>query len=324
MSDPANMVVLAGERGAVRLEHRPMPKAPDADGLIVRMLFAPINPADLLMIDGRYSIAIEAGAPLGAEGVAIVEQAGSGVTDLRRGDLVLPLDRGNWAQYRRISRARVMSAPPGLDPRQAAMMRINPATAWLLLEASGVTAGECLIQNAATSAVAHWVRLLATARDVAVIDVVRPGAVPFSANALADDDDLATAVRAASGGRPIRAALDCVAGASTGRLAACLDPDGLVLVFGHLSGEPSTVPSQLLTRSEVTVRGFTLRRAEARMAPRAYDDMFSALGAIALEHRTDPPVRAVIPLVDADRAVALARAPGRGRVLLDLGAISGM
>lgn len=321
MSPPANIGLLAGTAGGVRFEPQAMPAAPGPDGLTVRMLFAPVNPADLLAIDGGYAFALAADDPLGAEGVGVVEQAGSRVSDLGPGDLVLPLDRGNWTRYRGLARDRVLAVPPDVDPRQAAMMRINPATAWLLLAASGAVPGDCLVQNAAGSAVAHWVRRLAALRDVAVIDVVRPGA---SAPGLADDEHLEAAVKAASGGRPIRAALDCVAGDATGRLAACLDAEGTVLVFGHLSGEPSTIRSQLLTGRGLTVRGFSLRPAEAKMTHAAREAMVAELWAVAGQGGAELPIRAVLPLAEAERAIALARTPGQGRVLLDLDAISGM
>ncbi|ABQ66687.1 Alcohol dehydrogenase GroES domain protein [Rhizorhabdus wittichii RW1] len=321
MSPPANIGLLAGTADGVRFEPQAMPDAPGPDGLTVRMLFAPVNPADLLAIDGGYAFALAADDPLGAEGVGVVEQAGSRVSDLGPGDLVLPLDRGNWTRYRAVARDRVLAVPPGVDPRQAAMMRINPATAWLLLAASGAGPGDCLVQNAAGSTVAHWVRRLAALRDVAVIDVVRPGA---SAPGLADDEHLEAAVKAASGGRRVRAALDCVAGDATGRMAACLDAEGTVLVFGHLSGEPSTIRSQLLTGRGLTVRGFSLRPAEARMTPAARDAMVAGLWAAAGQGAVELPIRAVLPLAEAERAIALARTPGRGRVLIDLDAISGM
>ena len=324
MTEPANIAILAGEAGAIRLERLPAPRQPEPGEILVRMALAPINAADILAIDGSYAFSIDANVPLGAEGVGVVEQLGSGVSDLHRGDMVLPLDRGNWARYRTLARSRVIAVPPGIEPLQAAVMRINPATAWLLLEASGVARDGCLVQNACSSTVAHWVRVLAASRGITVIDVARPGSKAAETGAISDDERLEAAVRAAHGDRPLGAALDCVAGDATGRLAACVDPLGIVLTFGHLSGEPARIRSQLLTGRELTVRGFSLRPAEARMTPAAHAAMFAELWALAQSGSVGPPARAVIPLAEADRAVALARTPGRGRVLLDVEAISGM
>lgn len=324
MTEPANIAILAGEPGTTRLGRLPAPRPPEPGEILVRMALAPVNAADILAIDGSYAFALDAQAPLGAEGVGVVEQLGSGVSGLRRGDLVLPLDRGNWARYRTVDRGRVIAVPPGVEPLQAAVMRINPATAWLLLQASGVARGGCLVQNACASTVAHWVRALAASRGITVINVARPGSKAAETGAIPDDEQLEATVRAARGDRPLGAALDCVAGDATGRLAACIDPLGTILTFGHLSGEPARVRSQLLTGRELTVRGFSLRPAEARMTPAAHSAMFAELWAIAQSGSVGPPARAVVPLAEADRAIALARTPGRGRVLIDLDAISGM
>jgi NADPH:quinone reductase-like Zn-dependent oxidoreductase len=324
MTESANIAILAGEAGAIRLGRLPAPRLPKPSEILVRMALAPVNAADILAIDGSYTFAIDANAPLGAEGVGVVEQLGSGVSDLHRGDLVLPLDRGNWARYRTLDRSRVIAVPPGIEPLQAAAMRINPATAWLLLEASGVARGGCLIQNACASTVAHWVRALATRRGITVIDIARPGSKAAETGAIPDDEQLEAAVRAARSDRPLGAALDCVAGDAIGRLAACVDSLGTIVSFGHLSGEPVRIRSQLLTGRELTVRGFSLRPAEARMTPAAHNAMFTELWAMAQSGSVGPPARAVVPLAEADRAIALARSPGRGRVLIDLDAISGM
>lgn len=56
----------------------------------VRMLFAPVNPADLNMISGSYPI--QAGLPAvgGNEGVGRVVSVGDKVSTLKVGDLVIP------------------------------------------------------------------------------------------------------------------------------------------------------------------------------------------------------------------------------------------
>jgi NADPH:quinone reductase-like Zn-dependent oxidoreductase len=324
MALPVNSGLFAGRAGEVDLRALPMPGEPGPDGLVVRMLFAPVNPADNLLIDQNYALTVDAAAPLGAEGVGVVERVGSRVTDLGPGDLVLPLDRGNWTGWRLVERARVLAVPAGFDLHQAAMMRINPATAWLLLQASGAVAGDCIVQNGASSAVARWVRLLAAGRDLAVVDVVRRATLASLPRAVDDGEGLVGAVRSAAGGRPIRAAFDCVAGEATGRLAACLDEQATLLLFGHLSGRPCSVRSQLVTGGRLTIRGFSLRPAEAAMAPAEHADMVAALWAAAQQDGARLPVRAILPLSEARHAIALARTPGRGRVLLDLATISGM
>lgn len=321
MTDLINVGVIARAPGEIRIETLDPPGALPPEGLAVRMLFAPVNPADLLAVDGNYAFPFAPGEALGAEGVARVERVGALVGDVVPGDLVLPLTRGNWCRRRMLRRADIIRVPPGIDPRQAAMMRINPATARLLLDRSGARRGDAVIQNGATSSVAHWVRILARKRGIHIVDIGRRASDSIIA---ADSEHFAAEVAAASGGRPVRAALDCVAGAETGRLAACLDRDGLLLVYGHMSGEPCRVRSQILTGRGIMVGGFSLRPTEAHMERAARETMFSELFAVARDAGICLPVRAVVPLADIGEALRRARRPGPGRVLLDIASISDM
>lgn len=314
-----NLAVLLGETGRIRLVETPMPRAPRGDEVLLRMAHAPVNPADLLAIDGRYSFDLPRDQPLGAEGAGVIAAVGDAVTDLRPGDLVMPLVRGNWCRHRLLARRNVVALPAGLDPVQAAMLRINPPTAHLLLREARLRPGDALVQNGAGSAVARWVRAFAGHLGVAVIDVVRRP-VPALPQALLDGEDLAERARAAAGDRPIRAALDCVAGAATERMARCLAPRGRVLLFGHLSGEPVQIRSQLLTGGGLSITGFSLRPAEAALGREGVQRMF---GDLAAQYAAAPPalpVRAILPLSHAEDAIACARTPGEGRVLFDLAA----
>lgn len=314
-----NEALLPGGAGQTRLIRLPLPGAPTGEDMLVRMLYAPVNPADLLTIDGRYAFSLSADTPIGAEGIGIVEAVGEAVSDLAPGAMVLPLSRGNWCRYRSVARSDVIVVPPDSDRTQAAMWRINPPTARLLMTAANVGAGDVIVQNAAASAVATWVRLIAARMNVTVIDIVRRADASLP-EAVIDGPDLAERVAAAAGGRPVRAVLDCVAGEASGRLAQCLVPGGGLIVFGHLSGEPVSVPSQLLTGSALTIRGFSLRPAEAALGQAARIDMFADLLAAADDGRLHLPVRAIVPLSSIDAALELARTAGRGRVLIDLAA----
>ena len=199
------------------------------------------------------------------------------------------------------------------------MLRINPATARLLLRATGAGPGDAIVQNGAGSAVGQWVRWFAAQADVAVIDVVRnpQGRLP---GAITDAPDLAARVRSAAGGRPLRAALDCVAGSASGRLAECLSPGGRLMVFGHLSGEPVTIRSQVLTGGGLAVCGFSLRPAEAELGAAGVRLLFDALFEQLRDFPPDLPVHSCLPFTRIDAAIAVARAGQVGRVLINLAA----
>ncbi|MEI4507413.1 alcohol dehydrogenase catalytic domain-containing protein [Sphingopyxis sp. CCNWLW253] len=295
----------------------PDPGDPGPGQVRLRMAHAPVNPADLLSIKGNYAFALDAALPFGAEGVGIVEAVGAGVSDTRTGQLALPLLRGNWCRVRVMDRQAIMPVPAGIDPVRAARLRINPATASLLLDASGCRSGDIVAQNAAGSSVARWVRYFAAQRGIAVIDIVRRPD-PDVPGAIIDGPELAGDILRATDGRRVSAALDCVAGSATDRLARAVAPKGRVLIFGHLSGEPVSISSQLLTGGSLSVTGFSLRPAESELDPGAMDRMFETIFAAELGNGPDLTRETRVPLSQAGRAITLARDGGAGRILLDL------
>ena len=84
------------------------------------------------------------------------------------------MQRENWVQRRRVGGEDAIPIPAGLDLAQAAMLRINPATALLLLEDHVALApGDWVIQDVANSAVGRHLIVLAKARGVRTVNVVR-------------------------------------------------------------------------------------------------------------------------------------------------------
>src|SRR5512143_280624 len=107
--------------------------APAADEVVFDVLAVPINPADISFCKGTYRLRPPLPATPGAEAIGRVTAVGAAVSHVKPGDLVINLERENWTQRRRVKGADVIAVPPALDLRQAAMLRINPPTALLLL-----------------------------------------------------------------------------------------------------------------------------------------------------------------------------------------------
>src|SRR5260370_24854827 len=217
--------------------------APGAGEIVFEVLAFPINPADLSMIRGNYRLKPPLPATPGAECVGRVVATGTGVGP-RAGDVVINMQRQNCVERRRITAADAIAIPPGLDLAQAAMLRINPATAQLLLEDHvALAAGDWVIQNVANSAVGRHLIVLARARGIRTVNVVRRDDVAAQLRALgadavlADGPDLAERARAATNGAPIRLGIDAVSGSATKRIPDCVADGGIVLRYGPMSGE---------------------------------------------------------------------------------------
>src|SRR3982751_527400 len=117
----------------LRVETRPWP-TPAADEAVVSMSVAPVNPADLNQIEGKYPVRSELPATPGFEGAGVVVELGAGVKGLTSGALViLPHNVGTWRDAVAVKVDELVVVPDGIEPVQAAMLKINPLTAWRLL-----------------------------------------------------------------------------------------------------------------------------------------------------------------------------------------------
>src|SRR3954451_914269 len=103
----------------------PQPE-PGANEAVVRMSAAPINPADLNSIEGRYPIKAPLPAIPGMEGSGVVIETGSGATNIAVGtQVILPHSYGTWREIAVIAAHKVVAAPKEIEPIQAAMLKVN-------------------------------------------------------------------------------------------------------------------------------------------------------------------------------------------------------
>ena len=126
-----------------------------AHEVAVKLDFAPINPADLNVLEGKYGALPTLPAVPGIEGVAVVMQTGRAVDPSLVGKRVLlPHGFGSWRQTGVLAAQDLIVVSEDVPLEQAAMLRINPATAWCMLnEFKELKAGDWVVQNAANSGV---------------------------------------------------------------------------------------------------------------------------------------------------------------------------
>ena len=297
---------------------------PPAEGEVqVEMLACPINPAELLIIEGKYASKPDLPARLGIEGAGRVSALGPGVEGLAEGDLVMSLGRANWAQRLNLKAGETVKAPPGIDVAQLAMLKANPATAYLMLQSYvDLQPGDWVIQNAANSGVGVNLIRLAGARGLKTVNVVRREALiqPLSdigADVVAvDGEDLAERVATATGGAPIKLAIDAVAGAATERLADCLAEDGTVVNYGLLSGEACRLRADQTIFKGITLTGFWLAKVMRQSPFAELQAMYAELMARVAEGSLQVEVEASYGLEDVKAALEHAAREARGGKVL--------
>jgi NADPH:quinone reductase-like Zn-dependent oxidoreductase len=309
---------------AVRCVDVADPGPPAAGEVVFDVLAFPINPADLSMCRGTYRLRPVLPAGIGAECVGRVHAVGSGVSGVAPGNLVVNLQRENWTQRRRVPADDVIPVPAGLDLLQAAMLRINPPTALLLLtDVVTLRPGDWIIQNVANSAVGRFVIRLARARGLHSVNVVRREALfaelaPLGADVcVVDGPDLADRVRRATGSASIRLGLDAVSGQATARISACVGEGGTVCNYGSMSGDDPVMPRSKLIGEGQRLVGFILGRA---LAPRSRAQVRTIYAELAEQVRAGlltAPVERVYPIEEIRAAVAHAeRGERTGKILV--------
>jgi mitochondrial enoyl-[acyl-carrier protein] reductase / trans-2-enoyl-CoA reductase len=296
---------------------------PAAAEVVFDVLAFPVDPTDLWFCRGSHSHRPPLPATPGAECVGRVIAVGREVAGVREGDLVINLQRENWAQRRRVPADDVIVLPPGVDLRQASMLRINPPTALLLLtDVVPPAAGDWLVQNAANSAVGRLLVRLARRHGWRTVNVVRRPEPIETLRLLGGDacvvdgPDLAARVAAVTGDAAIRLGIDAVAGSATDRIGECLADGGTVCTYGSMSGENPTISRRALIYRGITLTGFGLGRALARRTLHQVRSLYAELGREQRAGNLDVPLERIYPIDAITEALRHAAQGGRGGKIL--------
>lgn len=299
------------------------PPAPKADEVALEVVAFPINPADLLTIEGLYASRPPLPACPGAECVARVSAVGDAVDDLHTGDLVVPLDRENWVQRKVAKASRVIKVPAGVDPLQLAMLKVNPPTAYLMMtKYAKLAPGDWLLQTAANSGVGHCLIQLAKAEGLKTVNVVRREGLADELEGLGadvvlvDGPDLSQRITAATGGAPIRLAIDAVGGSQIVRFGDALADEAVVLNYGRMSGENPQLSGHQCVFKRLVLTGFWLVPWLQKLSRQEVAILYAGLAARMAGGTLRVAVEKTFSLEEIKQAVALAGAYRRGGKVL--------
>jgi trans-2-enoyl-CoA reductase len=311
----------------LQIQAQPWP-TPAADEAVVEMRAAPINPADINSIEGKYPGRREVPAIPGFEGAGVVVDLGTEVSTLAKGALViLPHNIGTWREALAVKASELVAVPPEIEPVYAAMLKINPMTAWRLLhDYVDLTRGEWLIQNAANSAAGRAVIQIAHELGYKTVNVVRRPELVDELRTeggdvvLVDGEKLRDEVKTATSGTAIRLGLNSVGGDSALRLANCLAFGSTLVSFGAMSMQPLKIPTGLLIFKDLRFRGIWINKwyDDATMAERMA--AFKPLFDMARRGLLKTKVEKAYSIDDAKQAVAHASQNKRsGKIIFEFG-----
>jgi mitochondrial enoyl-[acyl-carrier protein] reductase / trans-2-enoyl-CoA reductase len=309
----------------LRVESRPWP-TPGTGEAVVKMRAAPINPADLNQIEGKYPVRAELPATPGFEGAGVVAEVGANVTNVAVGDLViLPHNVGTWRDAVGVKAEDLVVVPAEIEPVHAAMLKINPMTAWRLLhDYVRLEKGDWLIQNAANSAAGHAVIQIAHELGYRTVNVVRRAELIDELRreggdvVLVDAENLRDEVKAATSGAPVRLGLNAVGGDSALRLANCLAPGSTLVTFGAMGLQPLKIPNGLLIFKDLRFRGIWINKWYDNATKQERMEAFQPLFEMAKRGLLKTKVEKAYPLGDAKAAVAhAAKSKRSGKIIFE-------
>lgn len=309
----------------LRIKERARPR-PGKGDILLEMLAAPVNPADLNVIEGKYGELPKLPAVVGNEGVGRVAAVGSKAKGFSVDDLVLPMRRGTWSQFMLADAASAIRLPREMNAFQAGMLTVNPASAWGMLNGFvSLRKGEWIVQNAANSAVGRCIIQIAQSRGWRTLNVVRRQDVVEDLKALGGDavvlegcDLRQVAGDLCDGARP-RLGFNAVGGASALNLANALADLGTLVTYGAMARQPLKIPNGLLIFRNLEFKGFWVSRWLASLPLAEATEMWGCLAALSIEGKLRMPVHRVFPLTELLAAVEEAASESRnGKVVLDL------
>ena len=261
---------------------------PTSTSITLRMLAAPINPADINQIQGVYpskpamntSLATNTpSAVAGNEGVAEVVSVGGGAKTVGKGDWVIMKSTamGTWRTHMQVDENEVLKIDDktGLTPLQVGTVSVNPCTAYRMLKdftSWDWGTGEWFIQNGANSGVGRAAIQLGKEWGLKSINVIRerPGWEELkkeleglgATKVVTEEQLMGREFRdmikewTAGGREPIKLGLNCVGGKNATALAKVLGQGAHMVTYGAMSKKPTELPTALLIFKEIVFEGF--------------------------------------------------------------------
>ncbi len=304
-------IVISRHGGPEVLEWvRRSPGKPGAGEVLVRHTAVGLNYIDVYHRVGLYPMQLPFSP--GVEAAGVVEEVGTGVTDLAVGDRVAYTGMGavgSYCEARTFPAARLFKVPKGIDDATAAAIMLKGCTVeYLVRRTYPVKSGDWVLLHAAAGGVgllaSQWLkalgaRLIGTAGSEEKAALAKQNGCEHVI--LYRTEDVAKRVKEITGGRGVDVVYDSV-GASTymGSLDS-LRPRGMMVTFGNASGpvEPMS-PLLLLQKGSLFLTRPTIGHYYATREESA--EGVGALFQMVTSGKIRPHIGGRYPLKDARQA----------------------
>ena len=243
--------------------------APGNGEVRIRVEAIGLNRSEAMFRAGAYLQAPKLPSLIGYEGVGVIEALGPAVQGFSPGErvCVMPTFRlgeyGLYGEQAIVPARSLIAPPPGLSVVEAASIWMQYFTALAIYEVAHAAVGDVILIRAASSSVglaaiqlANWAGAvpIATTRSGAKITALKEhGAKHVIATG---ESDLVAEVQRITGGKGARIVFDPVGGPEVEALAQAAAEEGIIIIYGGLSGQPTPYPHWPAALKGLSLRGW--------------------------------------------------------------------
>jgi NADPH2:quinone reductase len=330
MSIPQRMIAIKAVRGesgsSLVPTEIPVP-APAAGQVLIKVVGAGINRADLLQVEGHHPP--PAGAPdtPGLEASGTIVAVGKDVTEWRVGDQVCALlPGGGYAQYAIATEACLLPVPKGVGLRDAGGLPEVYFTVWSnVFDTARLKPGETFLVHGGSSGIGTAAIQLMAARGHRVFTTAGSPAKCDACQALGAErainyrtEDFVQIVKDLTGGKGVDVILDMVGGEYVMKNLTALARLGRLTNIAYQSGPKvqvdfRVVQSKLLTFGATGLRG----RPDSEKRPMR-DQILREVWPLIEGGKIKPVTHKVFPLAEASASHQMMRESSHiGKILLE-------
>jgi NADPH:quinone reductase-like Zn-dependent oxidoreductase len=303
--------IVAHEYGGpevLKYEDAPVPQ-PKENEVLVRVMASGVNPADPLIVSGKYAKEFGTHLPLipGYDIAGIVVKSGAKVTKIKTGASVYAyvLWGGGWAEYVVATEGEAAPKPKSLTYIEAAAVPLAALTAWqALIDASQLSAGQTVLVHGGSGGVGSFAVQIAKTRGAKVIATASTANQDLLKELGADVAIDYTKTKFEDVAKDVDVVLDTVGGETLTRSYAITKKGGIVT---SLRAHPD----------QAELDKYGIRGAPIAVTPNA--DELVTIGRLIDEKKIRVIVSQVLPLTDAAKADRQAETHHtRGKIVLKI------
>ncbi|MFL6546202.1 MAG: NADP-dependent oxidoreductase [Candidatus Udaeobacter sp.] len=309
---PKTMKAMVGHQyggpEVLKYEDVPLPK-PKENEILVRVIASGVNPADPLILNGKYAKEFGTHLPLvlGYDMAGVVVSTGSKVTKLRVGDPVYAylLWGGGWAEYCISNEGESAIKPKSLSFIEASAIPLAALTAWqALIDIAKLESGQTALIHGGSGGVGSFAIQIAKARGARVIATASTANQGLLKQLGADVAVDYTKQKFEEIAHDVDVVLDPVGRDTLARSYSVVKKDGIVV----------TIVSRC---DEAELKKHQIRGASLSSHPDATE--LTEITKLIDAGKIRPIVTEVLPLTDAAKAVAQAQTHHtRGKLVLKI------